>query len=269
MGNQKRNQPPLNFKPMANWLESEESNKKKLLENEDNLHKMLKNFFDLCSRVNTVKPNSLEISKLKVIGTKQYTIKHVEEYEWGDREGIYGKNGILFSMNNVNEIFIDVIIDQNNYYIHNKLGDCSVRWDNVLFRKIMTSEDILNWPEQQMLNTIQWIIKESKSIKENIPGEITLTDEEKAALKLKMETEAAALRVHKETRRAQLTQKLAETINSLQIAKNFLEDIRKYKIGRSASRKELELDSQKKTIENIEKEIIRIQSRLSNLDVSN
>lgn len=179
---------------MTNWLESEEmkfeENKKvellkeqtKLLNDqariktEDHLTSLLKKFYDLCHRVIKVKPGSLMVSKLKILGTNKAIIPKVT-YITGKTKGnryesLYHRRGINFSFLNPDELIIDLLIESQQTG-GNWEGQYSYKTECILLRKKVIPQDIINWQEDKMLNTIQWLILESELdlIKESIPGE--------------------------------------------------------------------------------------------------
>ncbi len=184
---------------MENWLESAENEKllelikKKELEKkrelismmEEKVHSNLKIFYELCQRVNRVKPNSLIISRLKIHGTKRFEIeKYVYEGSGIVASSIEGSRSLVFDCSNVEKLMMNVVIyreiyKEGKYYPakFSRNGEWleelsipskhSTETEEVLHKRFLP-EDILNWTEEEMLVTIQYLLLEVKHV--NLPG---------------------------------------------------------------------------------------------------
>jgi len=138
---------------MANWLEEELQNRALLSRREQEIEESLKTFYDLCVRVNHVMPTSLTIHRLKVAGK---SVMHESGQRW-DPIIKHRQRGIHISCLNQDEILIDAVATENSI-------------ETVLVRKKCALQDLSNWPEDQMLLAIQWMMWKSDGIKDSIPG---------------------------------------------------------------------------------------------------
>lgn len=189
---------------MTNWLESEEIRKEleekgnaivaneakirvqDLAEKEKILHETLILFYDLCNRVYKIK-HSPTVSRLNIVGTSLYHLptehrKHI----WGECNDcppttthyevtVHGFRGILFTVSESEEINIIVYYDLQKTSTYSRYSEIT-KTDlknprRTIFRKKCLLEDISNWSEEKMLNTIRWIILEFDTFEENLPGE--------------------------------------------------------------------------------------------------
>lgn len=161
---------------MANWLEAEEHKKSLLLQREEAVHKHLKTFYDLCTRVNGVKPGALSIHRLKVVGQRSLPISKIESDGDGGSMGARGKRGISVSCPNPDETFIDLVIHEHHHHIDRVCGDISSDREKVVVRKTCALQELSDWREDQILNAIQWMMLESEAVKDSIPGTEIVTE---------------------------------------------------------------------------------------------
>jgi len=167
---------------MANWLEEEE-HKRDLLRQEEELlrqrealvHTHLGTLYNLCDRVNGVKPRSLSIDRLTIIGLRSYTI------EWrkvnnGGVVVVKGTRSIRFSPQPDAITFCDAVINEDKQLLSND-GNASWNLEIVVLRTTCSLHDLTEWREDQILNSIQWMMLESETIKGNVPGiQVTTKD---------------------------------------------------------------------------------------------
>lgn len=188
---------------MSNWLEAEEQ--KKLLsdkeislriEREEAVHTHLRQFYDLCHRVNAVKYGSLSIDRLKVeckLSHQTKTGSHCSSHTVDERRGI------RISCPHQDETFIDVVIKTHtrDAYWGSDFPDnpeFSSDKEKAVIRKTCALQELIDWREDQILHAIQWMLLESEDIKESIPGTEIMTEEavaEAKAKRLQSETIAA------------------------------------------------------------------------------
>jgi hypothetical protein len=156
---------------MANWLEAEEHKKSLLLQREQTVHGQLTAFYDLCNRVNAVRPDSLSIDRLRANGTRTYKIHEMVDAGDGDRSGmVMGKRGIRISSPNPDEVFIDVVIYERHSSYYREVGYLNSDEENVVLRKTCAIQYLSEWREDQILLAIQWMMLETEDIRESIPG---------------------------------------------------------------------------------------------------
>lgn len=189
---------------MTNWLESEEEKKaleakKRLLEiNEaliraDDLSKKeairskkevtidvnLKTFYDLCDRVLKLNINSLNIFRLKVVGSKLISHEPKRYYNYDGVSGyipdttVAEKRSVRFSATDSDQILIDVLgysVTTTHYDSERKDYE-KTNSSTDRFSKKCLLQDILAWPEDKMIKIIRWLIFELDSFEENLPGE--------------------------------------------------------------------------------------------------
>lgn len=239
---------------MANWLESEENKKldkdkerELILQMQERVHNDLKRFYELCDRVNKVKPHSLSVYRLGVSGNKR---SDTEKYGFGSgsRE-VYNNRGIVFNCSNIERLMINVYLLEHHWEAGIYLGG---RWiDGEYFEPISSDsksyteqkeilhkrflpEDIINWTEEDMLITIEYLLRETEYI--NLPGN-EMSEEQKNI-------------------------KLNDLRNQLRVAKSNLLIINGFKIGRTKKEKEIEVKTQNENIKKLHLDIINIQKEL-------
>lgn len=183
---------------MSNWLEDEEH--KKLLKDqeislrvqrEEAVHTHLRQFYDLCHRVNGFRHDALSIDRLKVECKRSrqsrrdgYQSFHTVD-EW---------RGIRISCPNQDETFIDVVIKTHSRdaYWNDDVppADYSSDKERVVIQNTCSLQELMDWREDQIIQLIQWLLLESEVIKGSIPGkEIKNELAEAEALKAKAEAE--------------------------------------------------------------------------------
>ena len=162
---------------MANWLEEEEHKKQLLLQSEEAARKHLQAFYDLCNRVNGVRPNSLEINRLRVEGTRTFSIRPIEHFEDGGSMGVWGRRGIHITSPTQDEVLIDAFINEHHYFRDAVCGDLSSDKEKVVIRKKCAFHDLSEWREDQILHAIRWMMAEAEAIKDSIPGTEIMTEE--------------------------------------------------------------------------------------------
>lgn len=166
---------------MTNWIEQEEekkalAEKKRIIESnakhildkkraEDRTHKeeILKNnlslFFNLCNRIKKLdnNPNSLMISGFQVA-----SVSYKKDFsDFSDFRVI------SFSTTETDQILIEIRSYQDEYYGGQKMKTIEKMY---LSKKIL-NQDILDWEEEKMINTIRWINSQYDNIKKNLPKE--------------------------------------------------------------------------------------------------
>jgi hypothetical protein len=183
---------------MTNWLESEEQ--KKIIEENDEknrtqiqskkeeiIHNNLKTFYDLCDRVNKLK-YALKISRLNVTAFLHHNLPDRTETYYHSGIGfpgeyrqatifVRGTREIYFSVSN-NEIEITLFYNldehaiSDNYGISYDLPQYPKKYKKEILKRYCSNQDLVNWQEEKMINTIRWIINELdyNSIEENLPG---------------------------------------------------------------------------------------------------
>jgi hypothetical protein len=172
---------------MDNWLEAEEHKKAVSLQREQAVHEQLKTFYDLCNRVNDIRPNSLSINWLRAESTRTYTIRKTESDDDGGSMGLWGKRGIRISCPAQDETFIEVVINEHHHHIDRVCGDISSDREKVVTRKTCSIQGISDWREDQILQAIRWMMLESDTINDSIPGVEVVTEEAVAEAKASLE----------------------------------------------------------------------------------
>lgn len=254
---------------MENWLESEE--KKKIIVDkareitsqiEEKIHNDLKPFYELCQRVNNVKPNSIEISRLKIMGKKSFEIER-KYTEYGTVSSYTnGSRGLIFNCSNKEQLMVIVLIDEyhqwegrhfpgiwidNEYHEPiNTEGNYYNSLKEILHKRFLL-DDIKNWTEKQMLHTIDYLLLKTESI--DLPGD-ELAEEWKKDL------------IEKETIQ------LSNLKKDLQNSENSLSKINGFHIGRSKEEKEEQIKTQNEIIKKIKSDIINTQKKLDKLKSS-
>ena len=254
---------------MENWLESEEN--KKIINDKDReiisqieekIHSELKPFYELCQRVNNVHPNSLEISRLKIMGTKRFDID-CEYTDYGTVSSYTkGSRGLIFNCSNIERLMANVLIDE--YHQYNGTNIPGIWIDNEYHEPISTEggyyhtlkevlhkrfllDDIKNWTEKQMLNTIDYFLLKTKSI--DLPGD-ELAEEQKKDL------------IEKE--KIKLSNLKKELYNS----EFSLSKINSFHIGRSQKEKGEQIKKQNEIIKKQKFDITNSQKKIDKLNSS-
>jgi hypothetical protein len=153
---------------MGNWLEDEE--RKKILRQQSDLieseHcrrreqevlKRLSRFRELCDRVDRVRPGRLLIDQFNIQGA---TITR-------SLSNSFSRPGLHISCRSQDEIFIDVLETQG--FNQGKNLDF---WGqpNIVIRRVCSLQDLTDWPDDKILNVIQWLIGESALSYQPLPG---------------------------------------------------------------------------------------------------
>ncbi|MEK6289686.1 MAG: hypothetical protein AABO57_28555 [Acidobacteriota bacterium] len=183
---------------MSKWLEDEEQ-KKSLkdqeislwVQREEAVHTHLRQFYDLCHRVNGVRYDSLSIDRLKVECKLSHQIK-TDGYQ--SFHTVDERRGIRISCPNQDETFIDVVIKKHSRDVYwnddTPPADYSSDEERVVIRNTCTLQELIDWREDQIIHFIQWMLLESEVIKGSIPGkEIKNELAEAEAQKAKAEAE--------------------------------------------------------------------------------
>lgn len=161
---------------MSNWLESEETNDRLLAEArhqegrrrreiEGAVEAMLAAFHGLCNRVNLVRGSVLTVSRLEVIGNKEFTVRYVS-----DQAGTTGRRAMLFDCANPKELLLVVGVIGRWRYWDRDDGTTTVPYAQAIVRKVFQPLDLANWQEARMLETIKWLLCESDTIDDCLPG---------------------------------------------------------------------------------------------------
>ena len=198
--------------------------------------------------MNNVKPDSLAISELRVVGTKRLEIRKIESDGDGGRMGSSGNRGIKFSHPSNNEIFIDLFMHVFHHHYDRVVGDISYDSDELISRFESSLNDLQTWSEEKMLNAIQWLIQENDSYIQNIPGnEIINVNKIKEA-----RVKARGIISENDKKIGDLNLKLTET--------------QKFQFGRPQAEKHRQLKVINDAIEKLNKEIIETKKNLEKLD---
>lgn len=221
---------------MNNWLNEEERKQEIFIQHENLIDTNLSAFYDLCIRVNKVKPGSLSISRLKVLGNKSFTIQENDSDGDGGRCGIWGKRGIKFSCSTSDLILIEIYIDEYHYNKDRELGDISMQIDSIKICKKCSYKDIFDWDEEKMLNVIKWLLLESDSINEYIQGKEVKSESTRHEMNL-------------------IKSKLSKLDNDLEDANKKLSLIEYFQIGRTKTEKANQINFQNSIINDILNEI--------------
>ena len=131
------------------------------------LYKNLHPFYDVCHRVNSVEQKPLTLYKDRVVGNKHFIIDKSGEKGSGQ---IWGVRGIKFSNLPSNEVQIEVFVKEYHYKYDEKWGDHSYNEDKTVICKKCFDNDFSDWKEEKMLKIVHWLVLESESVIENIPG---------------------------------------------------------------------------------------------------
>jgi hypothetical protein len=204
---------------MSKWLEDEE--RKKLLRDkeislrlklEEAVHTHLRQFYDLCHRVNGFSNDSLSIDRLKVECKVSHQTKrdgHCSLHTEDERRGI------RISCSNQDETFIDLVIrthTRDAYWGSDfpDNPDFSSDKEKVVIRKRCALQELVHWREDQILHAIQWMLLKSENIKDSIPGTEIMTEEAVAEAHAKrLQSEAIAAKALEGLRQEIARQKAA------------------------------------------------------------
>lgn len=162
---------------MANWLEAEEQKKRLLLEREESVHTGLERFYGVCSRVNSVRPGSLEINRLTITGTPSYTISKMQDDGDGGRTGTFGSRGLRFDCSHQDHFLLDILTIEHHRGFDRVAGDMTYDKEKLLARKKFAFQHLAEWSDDQMLSAVQWILLDSDAIEECTPGTTVITEQ--------------------------------------------------------------------------------------------
>ena len=191
---------------MSNWLEEEEEKKAKLAQERliqvteanalakvikdknEVIHKLIEPFYGICERTNSVKINSLDISKLKIINKQnpEYSSRFCNhsfniDYGYGNEScsveiSIRKYKGISFTGTNSDKINIVIFnkireeIRENDKLTYSKEFGLPCDFEETILCRECVIQDIINWSEENMINLIQCFIANSDNFEEFLPG---------------------------------------------------------------------------------------------------
>jgi hypothetical protein len=179
---------------VPSWLEDEEAAKAhrdltaareadQLRSLETEVRDGLSSFIKLCSRVDTVRPYSLVVSGLRAEGVKPFYSAGAQPYYTTTisrpRSGIATtmRRAIRCSCSIPNTVYLEAVSVVRYRSWSDMEGTSPGHGSDVVeVRKAVSPRDLSEWSEARMLSAIQWLLLESDSIEEYLPGELRRSD---------------------------------------------------------------------------------------------